>query len=86
MYSVFNNVHAWRIKTHNSRWMEAQNNMVGVKALESADIASQQTHCEPTDATNVDVVTNATPIGKGLDHINCYKMFCCNAYYTLSPL
>ena len=42
----------------------------GPKALESADIASQQTHCEPTDATDVDVVTNVTPTCKGLDKAN----------------
>ena len=49
-----------RIKTHNSKWME------GAKALGSADTASQQTHCEPTNARDVDV----TPRGKGLDQAN----------------
>ena len=34
--------------------------------LESVDIASQQTHCEPTNAIDDDV----TPTGKGLDKAN----------------
>ena len=37
--------------------------MEGAKALESVDMASQQTHCEPTNVIDVDV----TPTGKGLD-------------------
>ena len=41
-----------RKKTHNSRWMEAQDIMDGAKALESVDIA-----------VDVDV----PPTGKGLD-------------------
>ena len=46
--------------------METQDNMEGARALETVDIASQQTHCEPTNAIDVDV----TPTGKGLDKGN----------------
>ena len=41
--------------------------MEGAKALESVDMASQQTHCEPTNVIDVD----ETPTGKGLDKANC---------------
>ena len=36
------------------------------RALDSVDIASQQTHCESTNAINVD----GTSSGKGLDKAN----------------
>ena len=68
MCSIFshgNKVYVQRsIKTSNSRWMEAQDNMKGAKVetLESAQSASQQTHCEQTYAIDVDV----TLTSKGL--------------------
>ena len=46
--------------------METQDNMEGARALETVDIASQQTHYEPTNAIDVDV----TPTCKGLDKAN----------------
>ena len=46
--------------------METQDIMEGAMALEIVDIASQQTHCEPTNAIDDDV----TPTGKGLDKAN----------------
>ena len=74
MCSIFSNDNKGyvrrRTKTNNSRWIEAKNNMEGTKALDRANIAGQYTHREPTDVTNVDVVTYVTPIGKGLDQAN----------------
>ena len=54
----------------------------GGKGFRKCRHHEQHTHYEPINVIDVDV----TPTGKGLDHINCYKMFCCNAYYTLPPL
>ena len=50
-------------KTNNSRRTETQDNMEGPRDLESVDIVSQQTHCEPTNVIDADV----TPTCKGLD-------------------
>ena len=62
--------------------METQDNMDEARALESVDIVSQQTHCELTNVINAD----GTSSGKGLDKANRYKMYFCNASYTLLSL
>ena len=57
-------------KPNNSRWMVAQSNMEGANGLESANIASQQTHCEQTNVAHADVVTDVTLTSKRLDQTN----------------